>query len=230
MTTLTHRTRRTEVSKSSEKKVESEEDTNQERCPDNEDPGDSKDIRLTLMEEVLLLGLKDKEGYTSFWNDCISSGLRGGILIELAMRGRIYLEPPTMRKKRLLDRKVLLKSDSPTGDVLLDETLKHIKATEPTETVQTWIELLTGHSRADLGSSSHASRVSISSKRRPEEGLRSPGTGVPDGCTSCRCGEPNLTEIGASCMLGKCSTTGLHACSSVLLLTTFLGLSPNSLT
>ncbi|XP_027944035.1 HORMA domain-containing protein 1 isoform X2 [Eumetopias jubatus] len=143
MTTLTHRARRTEVGKNSEKKVESEEDTNQDRSPDHEDFSDSKDIRLTLMEEVLLLGLKDKEGYTSFWNDCISSGLRGGILIELAMRGRIYLEPPTMRKKRLLDRKVLLKSDSPTGDVLLDETLKHIKATEPTETVQTWIELLT---------------------------------------------------------------------------------------
>uniref|UniRef100_A0A4W2EUJ4 Golgi phosphoprotein 3 like n=1 Tax=Bos indicus x Bos taurus TaxID=30522 RepID=A0A4W2EUJ4_BOBOX len=144
MTTLTHRARRTEVGKNSEKKVESEENVNQDRNQDNEDIGDSKDIRLTLMEEVLLLGLKDKEGYTSFWNDCISSGLRGGILIELAMRGRIYLEPPTMRKKRLLDRKVLLKSDSPTGDVLLDETLKHIKATEPTETVQTWIELLTG--------------------------------------------------------------------------------------
>ena len=30
--------------------------------------------RLTLMEEVLLLGIKDQEGYTSFWNDCISSG------------------------------------------------------------------------------------------------------------------------------------------------------------
>ena len=41
------------------------------------DDGDSKETRLTLMEEVLLLGLKDKEGYTSFWNDCISSGLRG---------------------------------------------------------------------------------------------------------------------------------------------------------
>ena len=26
------------------------------------------------MEEVLLLGIKDQEGYTSFWNDCISSG------------------------------------------------------------------------------------------------------------------------------------------------------------
>ncbi|NWW69904.1 GLP3L protein, partial [Climacteris rufus] len=39
---------------------------------------------------------------------------------------------------------VLLKSDAPTGDVLLDETLRHIKATEAAETVQTWIELLTG--------------------------------------------------------------------------------------
>ncbi|NWR52340.1 GLP3L protein, partial [Regulus satrapa] len=39
---------------------------------------------------------------------------------------------------------VLLKSDAPTGDVLLDETLRHIKATESAETVQTWIELLTG--------------------------------------------------------------------------------------
>ena len=44
------------------------------------------------MEEVLLMGLKDKEGYTSFWNDCISSGLRGCILIELALRGRVELE------------------------------------------------------------------------------------------------------------------------------------------
>ncbi|NXD17632.1 GLP3L protein, partial [Nothocercus nigrocapillus] len=39
---------------------------------------------------------------------------------------------------------VLLKSDAPTGDVLLDETLRHMKATESAETVQTWIELLTG--------------------------------------------------------------------------------------
>lgn len=46
------------------------------------------------------------QGYTSFWNDCISSGLRGGILIELALRGRIRLEPLSIRKKRLLERKV----------------------------------------------------------------------------------------------------------------------------
>ncbi|XP_074837315.1 Golgi phosphoprotein 3-like [Carettochelys insculpta] len=144
MTTLIHRGRRADGGKNADKKLEGEENSLKDRNPDEEDSGDSKDIRLTLMEEVLLLGLKDKEGYTSFWNDCISSGLRGGILIELALRGRIQLEPLTMRKKRLLDRKVLLKSDTPTGDVLLDETLKHIKATEPPETVQSWIELLTG--------------------------------------------------------------------------------------
>ena len=41
--------------------VENEENVNQDRNQDNEDIEDSKDIRLTLMEEVLLLGLKDKE-------------------------------------------------------------------------------------------------------------------------------------------------------------------------
>ncbi|NWI28615.1 GLP3L protein, partial [Sula dactylatra] len=144
MTTLTHRGRRAEAGRNSDKKPDGEEDVAADRDLNDNDPNDSKDIRLTLMEEVLLLGLKDKEGYTSFWNDCISSGLRGGILIELALRGRICLEPPSIRKKRLLERKVLLKSDVPTGDVLLDETLRHIKATETAETVQTWIELLTG--------------------------------------------------------------------------------------
>ncbi|XP_026543739.1 Golgi phosphoprotein 3-like isoform X1 [Notechis scutatus] len=160
MTTLIHRGKRVEVGRHADKQLEAEEHAVVSQTLGEEDPGDSKDIRLTLMEEILLLGLKDKEasdnvqnldlvcdqqkGYTSFWNDCISSGLRGGILIELAMRGRVQLEPQSMRKKHLLDRKVVIKSDAPTGDVLLDETLRHLKATEPAETVQTWIELLTG--------------------------------------------------------------------------------------
>jgi len=96
------------------------------------------------MEEVLLLGLKDREGYTSFWNDCISSGLRGCILIELGIRGRVELEKTGMRRRSLLNRKVLYKSDSATGDVLLDEALKHIKETQPAETIQSWIEYLSG--------------------------------------------------------------------------------------
>eukprot|EP00075_Anas_platyrhynchos_P013169 XP_027302422.1 Golgi phosphoprotein 3 [Anas platyrhynchos] len=85
-----------------------------------------------------------EEGYTSFWNDCISSGLRGCMLIELALRGRLQLEACGMRRKSLLTRKVICKSDAPTGDVLLDEALKHIKETQPPETVQNWIELLSG--------------------------------------------------------------------------------------
>ncbi|KAL3998918.1 hypothetical protein ACH3XW_17010 [Acanthocheilonema viteae] len=105
---------------------------------------DDKATRLTLMEQILLLGLKDREGYTSFWNDCISSGLRGCILTELALRNRIELEKSGMRKKSLMSRKVLLKNDQPTGDVILDEALKHIKETQPPETVTSWIEYLSG--------------------------------------------------------------------------------------
>jgi len=105
---------------------------------------DKKSTRLTLMEEVLLLGLKDREGYTSFWNDCISSGLRGCVMIELALKNRIELEKSGMRKRGLLTRKVLLKNGDPTGDVILDEALKHIKETQPAETITSWIEYLSG--------------------------------------------------------------------------------------
>ncbi|KAI5622584.1 Golgi phosphoprotein 3 [Silurus asotus] len=139
--------RRTEASRNAvDKEKGSVGDEHEERREDEDEDerGDSKETRLTLMEEVLLLGLKDREGYTSFWNDCISSGLRGCMLIELSLRGRLQLEPCGMRRKSLLARKVLCKSDTPTGDVLLDEALKHVKETQPPETVQNWIELLSG--------------------------------------------------------------------------------------
>ena len=119
-------------------KVEENNDDTEEQEREEEEDRDSKETRLTLMEEVLLLGLKDKEGYTSFWNDCISSGLRGCILIELALRGRVELERAGMRRKGLLSRKIILKNSDPCGDVLLDESLKHIKVgtTIPGPTVQ----------------------------------------------------------------------------------------------
>ena len=84
------------------------------------------------------------QGYTSFWNDSISSALRGCILVELCLRGRLELEKAGMRRRGLLSRKVHCKSESPTGDVLLDEVLKHVKETQPLETTQTWIEYLSG--------------------------------------------------------------------------------------
>ena len=42
---------------------------------------------------------------------------------------------------------MLLKNPAPTGDVLLDEALRHIKETSPPDNVQLWIELLSGKRR-----------------------------------------------------------------------------------
>ena len=39
---------------------------------------------------------------------------------------------------------VIVKNDMPCGDILLDEALKHMKETDPPETAQSWIELLSG--------------------------------------------------------------------------------------
>ncbi|XP_062873891.1 Golgi phosphoprotein 3 isoform X2 [Trichomycterus rosablanca] len=109
MSSLTQRSsglvqRRTEASRSAaadkERSAGEEDEQHRRDEQDDDESGDSKETRLTLMEEVLLLGLKDRE--------------------------------------------IICKSDAPTGDVLLDEALKHIKDTQPPETVQSWIELLSG--------------------------------------------------------------------------------------
>jgi len=122
-----------------------------------EEGGSSKE--LNLMEEIFLLGLKDKQGYTSFWNDNLSIGLRGCILIELSLRGRIELEKAGFRNKSLVSRKVILKSDVATGDVLLDEALKYIKEANPLETVENWIEILSGQTWNPLKLKFHLKNV-----------------------------------------------------------------------
>ncbi|KAJ6522568.1 Golgi phosphoprotein 3-domain-containing protein [Mycena capillaripes] len=84
--------------------------------------------RLTLMEEVLLLGIKDKQGYLSFWNDNISYALRECILIELALRRRIAIvRDPGRKRYPLPDRPITVLSTRQTGETLLDETLKMMK-------------------------------------------------------------------------------------------------------
>lgn len=115
---------------------------------DPEDINSSEDERqhprLTLMEEVLLLGLKDSQGYLSFWNDNISYVLRGCILMELAFRGKIAItSDPGRRRLAVCDRLVEVVDDKLTGEALLDETVKLMRASEPLS-VATWIDYLSG--------------------------------------------------------------------------------------
>jgi Golgi phosphoprotein 3 len=106
----------------------------------------SKQPKLTLMEEVLLMGLKDKQGYLSFWNDNISYALRGCIVIELAFRGRISMQKdPGRRRYPLAERLIEVVDDTLTGEVLLDEALKMMKSSEKMS-VSSWIDLMSGES------------------------------------------------------------------------------------
>ena len=103
-----------------------------------------KQPKLTLMEEVLLMGLKDKQGYLSFWNDNISYALRGCIVLELAFRGRIAMQKDASRRRfPLADRVIEVIDDTLTGEVLLDEALKMMKQSEKMS-VGTWIDLMSG--------------------------------------------------------------------------------------
>lgn len=104
----------------------------------------SKQPKLTLMEEILLMGLKDKQGYLSFWNDNISYALRGCIVIELAFRGRISMQKDSSRRRfPLADRMIEVIDDTLTGEVLLDEALKMMKSSEKMS-VSSWIDLMSG--------------------------------------------------------------------------------------
>ncbi|KAG6884402.1 hypothetical protein C0993_011490 [Termitomyces sp. T159_Od127] len=102
--------------------------------------------RLTIMEEVLLLGIKDKQGYLSFWNDNISYALRGCILVELALRRRIALvKDPNRRRIPIAERIVEVIDDRQTGETILDEALKMMKSQEHSKMgINSWIDLLSG--------------------------------------------------------------------------------------
>ncbi|KAL5110071.1 Golgi phosphoprotein 3-like [Taenia crassiceps] len=95
-------------------------DVNSALQDDKQKDDDSKQTRFTLMEEVLLLGLKD----------------------QLALRGRITLEPPSARRL-ILNRNIIVVKNVPTGDMLLDEALRTISSNNPAD-VKSWIDYLSG--------------------------------------------------------------------------------------
>ncbi|BES93540.1 Golgi phosphoprotein [Nesidiocoris tenuis] len=100
--------------------------------------------KLTLMEELLLL-VMDPRGYVSVWNDQVSRAIRGSILIELWMRGKIELEPAGLNRKSLRQRIVIVKSTTTTEDTILNEALKIMKSSPP-HSVPDWISYLSGES------------------------------------------------------------------------------------
>jgi Golgi phosphoprotein 3 len=97
---------------------------------------------LTLMDEVILLGLRDQTGYLSFMNDSISYVLRGCILMELGLIGRIRTERSPTRGPGFSERVVRIIDASPTDDVLLDETIRILKREE--HSIGGWLDLLAG--------------------------------------------------------------------------------------
>jgi len=101
--------------------------------------------RLTLLEEILLLGIKDRAGYLSFWNDNISYALRGCILLELALRKRIaVVKDPARRRLPLPDRLIEVVDERQTGETILDEALKMMRSTDDKMGAGQWVDLLSG--------------------------------------------------------------------------------------
>ncbi|PVU97750.1 hypothetical protein BB559_001929 [Furculomyces boomerangus] len=101
--------------------------------------------KLTLLEEVYLLGLRDTSGFLSFWNDSLSYVLRGCILIELALRKRIrVLKDHYTVMTDIIDRPIEVISSVPTGELLLDEALKVLKNSDKNRSVLSWMDLLSG--------------------------------------------------------------------------------------
>ncbi|KAJ1646991.1 hypothetical protein J3B02_000467 [Coemansia erecta] len=116
-----------------------------QNAPDINNKKSDKPPLLTLMEETLLLGLKDQEGYLSFWNDSLSYVLRGCMLMELAFRRRIRIAKDAFTGMTSIgDRPVEVISTRPTGEVLLDEALRTIKGSETMRGVSSWMDLLSG--------------------------------------------------------------------------------------
>lgn len=101
---------------------------------------------LTLMEEVVLLGLKS-DGMLSFWNDNISYALRGLIIMELALRKKIrIIDEPARKRYDLSERLIEVVDQTKTGEFLLDETLNLMVQdnADHQRSISSWIDLLSG--------------------------------------------------------------------------------------
>lgn len=99
--------------------------------------------RLSLMEEIVILGLTP-EGSLSSWNDNISYVLRACVIIELALRKRIrMIDDPARNRYDVSLRVIEVVDTTPTGDTILDEALS-LMTGEKLNTIINWIDMLSG--------------------------------------------------------------------------------------
>ncbi|KAF0992301.1 hypothetical protein HZS_2515 [Henneguya salminicola] len=104
----------------------------------------SKRLKLSLMEEILILSMKENTGETFLLTDTASYSIRACMLVELAMRGKIELEPMGLRKRSSERRNVIVINNSITGDPILDEALRIISESPESDSVKAWLDLLSG--------------------------------------------------------------------------------------
>jgi Golgi phosphoprotein 3 len=69
-------------------------------------------------------------------------------LIELALRRRLaVVKDPNRRRNPLPERLVEVIDERPTGETILDETLRMMKTQEEKLSINNWIDLLSGESK-----------------------------------------------------------------------------------
>jgi golgi phosphoprotein 3 len=97
---------------------------------------------LYTYEELFLLALNEERGVIQpFAKKVLSYGLSGAILADLALLGKI-----SSNEKQRVE---ILNAD-PTGDEILDESLKEIKASDKPRQLSYWVTTLGGKSPKKL--------------------------------------------------------------------------------
>ncbi len=93
---------------------------------------------LTFAEEILLLALDDQQGVIKpLPVSAMEYALSGGVLMDLALANRIDTD---LKQLRVVDK-------TPTGDLILDETLRILQSQPIAQTTTHWLSYLAGQAK-----------------------------------------------------------------------------------
>ncbi len=97
--------------------------------------------KLHLYEELMLLGLRDREGTVTGDGTGFPYALGGALLAEMILEGRMRVE--AVKKKRFLH----LEDPSSTFDPILDECLEKLRVAKRRADLGTWVTRFAGIKR-----------------------------------------------------------------------------------